>query len=64
MNSLSIDKTTSAFEIEPLSHPYGFKGGQTTLLWQILAQIQDKSGNKSIGSGRPKSTLVRCACCT
>jgi L-alanine-DL-glutamate epimerase-like enolase superfamily enzyme len=51
MNGLSIDSAASTFEIEPLSQPYGFKGGQTTRLWQILVKLQDTSGNKSIGLG-------------
>lgn len=51
MKSLSIDKTASVFEIEPLSHPYGFKGGQTTRLWQVLAKLGDRSGNSSVGIG-------------
>ncbi len=51
MKSLSIDKTAGVFEIEPLSHPYGFKGGQTTRLWQVLAKLEDRSGNSSVGIG-------------
>ena len=51
MKSLAIDKTSSVFEIEPLSHPYGFKGGQTTLLWQVFAKLQDRSGNNTVGIG-------------
>ena len=51
MKGLSIDTTASTFEIEPLCQPYGFKGGQTTRLWQILVKLQDTSGNNSIGLG-------------
>lgn len=51
MKSLSIDTAKCTFEIEPLSHPYGFKGGQTTRLWQVFTKLQDRSGNESIGIG-------------
>jgi L-alanine-DL-glutamate epimerase-like enolase superfamily enzyme len=51
MKSLTINTTASKFEIEPLSYPYGFKGGQTTRLWQIVVKLQDTSGNKGIGLG-------------
>lgn len=51
MKSLTIHTTASTFEIEPLNYPYGFKGGQTTRLWQIISKIQDDSGNESVGLG-------------
>lgn len=51
MKSLSIDTARCTFEIEPLSHPYGFKGGQTTRLWQVPTKLGDRSGNNSIGIG-------------
>lgn len=49
--SLYIGTAASAFEREPLIHSYGFKGGQITRLWQIVSQLQDGSGNNTIGLG-------------
>lgn len=49
--SLLINKAEVAFEREPLIHSYGFKGGYITRLWQIVTQLQDSSGNSTIGLG-------------
>ena len=49
--SLLIHKAEAAFEREPLIHSYGFKGGYITRLWQAATQLQDSSGNRSIGLG-------------
>jgi L-alanine-DL-glutamate epimerase-like enolase superfamily enzyme len=51
MKSLSIHTVESNFEIEPLTQPYGFKGGQTTNIWQVFAKLKDRSGDISIGIG-------------
>ncbi|MFD2101491.1 enolase C-terminal domain-like protein [Flagellimonas iocasae] len=48
---LSIDSFKTTFEREPLIHSYGFKGGYITRLWQVVAQLQDTLGNKTIGLG-------------
>ena len=50
-DSLSIDKAEVAFEREPLTHSYGFKGGYITRLWQVVTQLQDSLGNSTIGLG-------------
>lgn len=50
-NRLSIDAAAVAFEREPLMHSYGFKGGYITRLWQVATQLQDNSGNRTIGLG-------------
>ncbi len=36
---ITITKTQSNFEREPLLRPFGFKGGYLTELWQIASQI-------------------------
>ncbi|MFC4221278.1 enolase C-terminal domain-like protein [Flagellimonas marina] len=48
---LSIDSFKTAFQREPLINSYGFKGGYITRLWQVVSQLQDSSGNKTIGLG-------------
>lgn len=50
-NGLSIDKVAATFERESLIHSYGFKGGYTTRLWQVVSQLQDNSGNRTVGLG-------------
>ncbi|MCF6296861.1 MAG: hypothetical protein L3J08_02600 [Flavobacteriaceae bacterium] len=50
-NPLSIDRAEVTFEREPLIHSYGFKGGYITRLWQVVTQLQDTSGNSTIGLG-------------
>lgn len=50
-NPLSIDKAEVTFEREPLINSYGFKGGYITRLWQVVTQLHDASGNRTIGLG-------------
>lgn len=46
-----ISATDSQFEREPLKHPFGFKGGYLSELWQIVSRIQSQNGNHAIGLG-------------
>lgn len=39
------------FEREPLRHPFGFKGGYLSQLWQVVCCIQLDNGAKGIGTG-------------
>ncbi|TMU50713.1 enolase C-terminal domain-like protein [Flagellimonas algicola] len=48
---LTMARGHSWFEREPLIHSYGFKGGYITRLWQVVSQLKDAEGNKSIGLG-------------
>ncbi|HLS27291.1 MAG TPA: enolase C-terminal domain-like protein [Opitutales bacterium] len=51
MTKISIQNTDLTFEREPLLHPFGFKGGFLSELWQIAAQLQTASGESATGPG-------------
>lgn len=46
---ITISKTSSGFETEPLIRPFGFKGGYMNEIWQTAAWLQSGSGAHSIG---------------
>lgn len=41
----------TAFEIEPLLHPFGFKGGTLTSLWQYPVYLETACGESVVGLG-------------
>ncbi len=47
----TIANTELNFEREPLSHPFGFKGGALTELWQVVAELKGESGKRGLGLG-------------
>lgn len=51
MKKIRITSVDSNFEREPLSKPFGFKGGFVTELWQAASFIQSSSGIKKVGLG-------------
>lgn len=50
-NKIKITESKSLFEKESLLHPFGFKGGYLSELWQVASYLKDESGNHSIGLG-------------
>ena len=48
---IKISAVNSQFEREPLLHPFGFKGGYLSELWQTISYLKAESGNHSIGLG-------------
>jgi len=48
---IKIAKVDSNFEREPLSRPFGFKGGSITNVWQTMAYLESDSGISKIGLG-------------
>jgi len=46
---ITISKTSSNFEREPLNRPFGFKGGYMSEIWQSAAWMQTTSGIEKIG---------------
>nr|WKN36898.1 L-alanine-DL-glutamate epimerase [Tunicatimonas sp. TK19036] len=48
---VTLEQVSSNFEREPLSTPYGFKGGYMTNVWQTVARFQSPTGKHSIGLG-------------
>ena len=46
-----IKNVKTAFEIEPLLHPFGFKGGALTSLWQYAVYLETDSGLFATGLG-------------
>lgn len=48
---ITISRVNSNFEREPLIHPFGFKGGYMTELWQTISFLESSSGTHSIGLG-------------
>jgi L-alanine-DL-glutamate epimerase-like enolase superfamily enzyme len=48
---IKITHTDSRFEREPLSQPFGFKGGYLSELWQTVSFLKSESGLHSIGLG-------------
>lgn len=49
MNIIKVDSIGSNFEREKLKHPFGFKGGYLTELWQSISMLQSQSGIRRIG---------------
>ena len=48
---ITIESVNSQFEREPLSSPFGFKGGYLSELWQSVSYLKSTTGNHSIGLG-------------
>ena len=46
-----IQNVKTAFEIEPLVHPFGFKGGALTSLWQYAVFLETDTGLSATGVG-------------
>ena len=46
-----ISKTELQYESEPLRHPFGFKGGSISELWQVVAGLEGASGERGLGLG-------------
>jgi hypothetical protein len=44
-----VDQIGVRFEIEPLKHPFGFKGGSLNELWQIATQMKSSNGKNFVG---------------
>ena len=51
LKQIRIINTSSNFERERLLHPFGFKGGYLTELWQTAVQMESGSGHSAIGLG-------------
>lgn len=49
--SIRIVEAQTAYEREPLTKPFGFKGHFITELWQSVAQIRSTSGELGLGLG-------------
>ena len=49
LKKIKIELVDSNFEREPLSRPFGFKGGFITELWQVASFLQSGSGVKKVG---------------
>lgn len=49
MKQIQVIRTDSDFEREKLLHPFGFKGGYLTELWQVASLMESATGNKAIG---------------
>ena len=48
---MNITKYRCNYEREPLSAPFGFKGGYLSELWQTIAEFEDADGNIGLGLG-------------
>ncbi|MCK4248811.1 MAG: L-alanine-DL-glutamate epimerase [Candidatus Omnitrophica bacterium] len=48
---MKIIKSNCNFEQEPLSAPFGFKGGYMNEIWQSVVLMESASGNKGVGLG-------------
>lgn len=48
---ITIQKSQTNFEREPLRFPFGFKGGYTTQNWQSVVLLQSSSGAQGVGVG-------------
>ncbi|WP_372008393.1 enolase C-terminal domain-like protein [Paenibacillus chitinolyticus] len=48
---LTITESNLRADREPLLHPFGFKGGQLTELWQPIVTLTSESGHKGTGVG-------------
>lgn len=49
LKKIKIELVDSNFEREPLSRPFGFKGGFISELWQVSSLLQSGSGIKKVG---------------
>lgn len=49
MNQIRIVHTDADFEREKLLHPFGFKGGYLTELWQVAVKMRSEWGHEAIG---------------
>jgi L-alanine-DL-glutamate epimerase-like enolase superfamily enzyme len=49
MKKITIGAVDSNFEREPLTRPFGFKGGYMTEIWQTVALLRSVSGIRKIG---------------
>src|SRR5690606_34189153 len=49
MKQIQVVRTDSDFEREKLLHPFGFKGGYLTELWQVASQMESAAGHKALG---------------
>ncbi len=49
LKKIKIESVDINFEREPLSKPFGFKGGYVTELWQAASFLQSSSGIKKVG---------------
>lgn len=49
MKQIQVGQTAANFEREKLLHPFGFKGGYLTELWQVAAKMMSESGHMAIG---------------
>ena len=49
--SVTIERVNAGFEREPLTHPFEFKGGSLTELWQAVALMEGPSGTAQVGLG-------------
>lgn len=48
---MRITRCNCNFEREPLSKPFGFKGGSLTELWQTVVRFKDEEGRTGTGLG-------------
>lgn len=48
---IEVRLVNSTFEREPLSRPFGFKGGYLSELWQVITLLEGASGARSVGLG-------------
>lgn len=48
---ICIQHAATGFEREPLSHPFGFKGGALTEIWQCTCSLTDREGVTGTGIG-------------
>ena len=48
---IRISRIDARFEREPVSRPWGFKGGYMTEIWQVAALMESESGAHGIGLG-------------
>jgi L-alanine-DL-glutamate epimerase-like enolase superfamily enzyme len=48
---VKITEAKALVQREPLLHPFGFKGGSLTELWQVIVQLKSANGCSAIGLG-------------
>ncbi len=49
LKTIKVESIGSNFEREKLLHPFGFKGGYLTELWQTISMLQSESGIRKVG---------------
>src|SRR5690606_3728566 len=49
MKQIQVVHSVANFEREKLLHPFGFKGGYLTELWQVAARMKSEAGHSAIG---------------